>query len=158
MSEPPGQESPHSEDEPRPTLHDYAKVLLGVAAIFGFLVMLAVRHPTDCGVIPPCPFYTGTGFYCPGCGSMRATHYLLNGHLATSLRYNPLVLLILPLLVFSAVRFLCSMFLHREIPFPGQVGVYWAVLIVFLLFFIVRNIPLDVLDVLRPPIRTIAQQ
>ena len=158
MSKPHRQESPHSEDAPRPTMRDYAKVLLGVAAILGFLVMLAVRHPTDYGVIPPCPFYTGTGFYCPGCGSMRATHYLLNGQLATSLRYNPLVLLILPLLVFSTVRLLSWMFLQREIPFPGQAGVYWAVLIVFLFFFIVRNIPLDVLDVLRPPIRTIAQQ
>ena len=82
---------------------------------------------------------------------MRATHYLLNGHLTTGLQYNPLVLVVLPLLVFSAVRLLCWMFLQRDIPFPGQVGVYWAVLIVFLLFFIVRNLPLEFFDVLRPP-------
>jgi len=137
----------------KPTWRDYAKLLLGVAVLVGFLVLLAARHPTEYVVIPACPFHTVTGLLCPGCGSIRATHHLLNGQLTTCLRYNPLVLPVLPLLIFSALRLLSGMFLRRVIPFPGQTAVYWGVLIVFLVFFIVRNIPLDGLDVLRPPVR-----
>ncbi|MCL2118484.1 MAG: DUF2752 domain-containing protein [Planctomycetaceae bacterium] len=142
---------PPLDNKSRPSRRDYVKLWLGITMFAGFLALLAFKHPTDYGMIPSCPFHTATGFYCPGCGSMRAAHYLLNGHLTTSLRYNPLVLLILPLLVFSAVRLLCWMFLRKEIPFPGQTGVYWVALIVFLVFFIVRNIPLESFAGLRPP-------
>jgi len=129
-------------------------LLLGVAAVVGYLTLLGVRHPTDYGMIPSCPFHAGTGFYCPGCGSTRATHFFITGHPLTSLRYNPLVLLVLPLLVFSAIRWFALVFMCKDIPFPRQTGVYWAVLIVFLLFFIARNIPLELFDVLRPPMST----
>jgi len=159
VSKPPEQETPHGNRKQRngqrnkrsPTRWDYAKLLLGVAAVVVFLVLSAFKHPSDYGVIPTCPFHAGTGIYCPGCGSMRATHYLVTGHPLTSLRYNPLVLLVLPLLVYSAIRWFGQVFLHREFPFPCQTGVYWAVVIIFLVFFIARNIPLEWFDVLRPP-------
>jgi hypothetical protein len=144
MSKPPG-------NKLRPTRRDYVVLFLGTVVTVGFLELLAFKHPSDYGVIPPCPFHAVMGLYCPGCGSMRATHYLMTGHPVTSLRYNPLVLLIVPLLVFSVLRWLGTTFMHREIPFPFQTVVYWAVVIVFLLFFLVRNIPLELLDVLRPP-------
>jgi hypothetical protein len=153
VSKPPEQDLPHGNDHLQPSRRDYAKLLLGVVVVAGFLTLLAFKHPTDYRVIPSCPFHTGTGFLCPGCGSMRATHYLVTGHPLTSLRYNPLVLSVLPLLVFSAIRWFCPVFMGRDIPFPRQTGVYWAVLIVFLVFFIVRNIPLELFDVLRPPVR-----
>ncbi len=146
-------EPPHEDETPRATRRDYAKLLLGFAATVGVLVFLALKHPTDYGVIPSCPFHAGTGFLCPGCGSMRATHYLVTGHPLTSLRYNLLILPVLPLLAFSAIRWFCSVFLRRDIPFPHQIGVYWTVTVVFIVFFIARNIPLECLDVLRPPIR-----
>jgi len=152
MSKSPEQELPHGSDRQPPTRRDYAKFVLGVAAVAGFLTLLAVRHPTDYGVIPSCPFHAVTGLLCPGCGSMRAAHYLMTGRPSTGLRYNPLVVLVLPLLVFSTVRWFGSVFIARDIPFPGQTTVYWTVLIVFLVFFVVRNIPLELFDVLRPPI------
>ena len=151
VSKPPEQEPSHGNAGKQPSRWDYAKLLSGVVVVAGCLTLLAVRHPTDYGVIPSCPFYSGTGFYCPGCGSLRATHYLVTGHPLTGLRYNPLVLLVLPLLVFSTIRWFCQAFMTRDIPFPRQTGVYWAVLIVFLVFFIARNIPLELFDVLRPP-------
>jgi len=157
VSKSPEQESPHGNGRQQPTRRDYAKLCLGVAAVVGFLTLLAVRHPTDYGVIPSCPFHAGTGLLCPGCGSLRASHNLVIGRPFTSLRYNPLVLLVLPLLVFSTVRWFGSVFIGRIIPFPRQAAVYWIVLIVFLVFFAARNIPLELFDVLRPPASTISQ-
>ena len=153
MSKSPEQEPPHGNVGKQPSRWDYVKLLLGFTAVVGFLTLLAVRHPTDYGVIPSCPFHIGTGFYCPGCGSLRATHYLVTGDPLTSLRYNPLVILVLPLLVFSAIRWFALVFMGKDIPFPRQTAVYWIVLIVFLVFFIARNIPLELFDVLRPPTR-----
>lgn len=40
----------------------------------------------------PCLFHLLTGWYCPGCGGTRAVKYLLQGNLALSFRYHPLVL------------------------------------------------------------------
>ena len=126
-------------------------MLSGLVAVVVFLTLSALRHPSEYGVIPPCPFRAGTGFYCPGCGSLRATHYLVTGRPGTSLRYNPLVASVLPLLVFSAIRRIGEVFAGKVLPFPCQSGVYWTVLIVFLVFFVSRNIPLELFDVLRPP-------
>ena len=40
----------------------------------------------------PCPFYSLTGLYCPGCGGQRAVRALLDGEILRSLYYHPLVL------------------------------------------------------------------
>ncbi len=42
--------------------------------------------------MPPCAFYTVTGFYCPGCGGTRACFALLRGNLLRSLYFHPFVL------------------------------------------------------------------
>ena len=141
------------EPAPHPTRRDYAMLLLGLIAAMCFLCMLAFKHPSDYGVIPSCPFHSGTGFLCPGCGSMRATHYFITGHFATSLHYNPLVLIVLPLVTYLGLKWFCAIFLHKEIPFPYQTTVYWVIAVIFIVFFIARNIPLDAFDLLRPPPR-----
>ena len=149
----PTDSQPPEEPAQRPTRRDYAILLLALVAGVCFFALLSLKHPTDYGVIPSCPFHTGTGLLCPGCGSMRATHYFLTGHFLTSLQYNPLALIMLPLLGFLCLRWYCAVFFNREIPFPYQVTVYWAIAVIFIVFFIARNIPLDCFDILRPPLR-----
>ena len=151
MTDLPEQPDIQTENEKRPTRRDFAKLLFGLIAAACVFGMLTFKHPSDYGVIPSCPFHTGTGFLCPGCGSMRATHYFVTGHLLTSLRYNPLVLIMLPLLAYVSLKWYCEIFLRRELPFPYQTAVYWFVAVVFIVFFIARNIPLDCFDILRPP-------
>ena len=51
-------------------------------AIFVGIALLAWLDPTTSGVFPPCPIHAITGLHCPGCGSLRPTHQLLNGNLA----------------------------------------------------------------------------
>lgn len=44
----------------------------------------------------PCPIKHATGLECPTCGSQRALHELLNGHIEEAFRLNPLIFLLTP--------------------------------------------------------------
>lgn len=67
-------------------------VLLAGAVLY-FLV-----DPGESALMPKCLFKTLTGLDCPGCGSQRALHSLLHGHLGEALRMNALLVVMLPLI------------------------------------------------------------
>lgn len=95
-----------------------------------------------------CVFHSTTGWYCAGCGSTRATHMLTHGEILASLRQNPLVLF---LGVPAAIWFLLKAVrpTHKWSNWlPGFSG--WGVLCIVLVFWVVRNLPAGVFDVLRP--------
>ncbi len=101
-------------------------------------------------LIPGCPFHALTGLYCPGCGSTRSIHALLTGNWRASLAFHPLVLPILPLLpLLMARNYLARLKNGRRIVrFIDLLakGIAAALLI----FWVLRNIPLDCFDWMRP--------
>ncbi len=122
--------------------------LIGIAA---WLLIAGLNEPIDFPAWYRCPLHAMTGVLCPGCGSTRATHALLNADPALSLRNNPLFILLavpaLALLVRGAV--LRAAGRESTVRFlPGWTG--YAVLALVLGFWIARNIPLAVLEPLRP--------
>ena len=46
--------------------------------ILGFAVLYYFFNPSVERFFPSCPFYTATGWQCPGCGSQRAIHELFD--------------------------------------------------------------------------------
>ena len=68
---------------------------LGLAAALGLLFCF---NPASTQLYPPCPLHALAGLYCPGCGSLRAVHQLLHGHVRAAFGYNPVLLIILPFL------------------------------------------------------------
>lgn len=66
---------------------------IGVAGLLGVIVM-SMLHIHILHFIPPCTFYTATGYYCPGCGGTRAVTAMLRGNIFSSLYYHPFVLYI----------------------------------------------------------------
>lgn len=46
-----------------------------------------------------CPFHAVTGLYCPGCGGLRAINSLMDAEFMAALKYNPLIVIMLPLLL-----------------------------------------------------------
>ena len=70
----------------------------GLALGAVFFAFDPARYP-----FPRCPVNLLTGLYCPGCGSQRATHALLHGHVAQAANLNLLAVLSLPLLALAAV-------------------------------------------------------
>ena len=75
------------------------------AAVVGAVCLYTYTHdPRVPGVYPPCPLYTWTGLYCPGCGGTRSLHALLHGDLAQSLQQNPFVVVALCAAAILALR------------------------------------------------------
>lgn len=58
------------------------------------------RHPV------PCLFTTVLGVRCPGCGMTRAVSCAVHGRLKDAMRYNPLVVLVLPLAAFEWLQYM----------------------------------------------------
>lgn len=77
-----------------------AAALLVVAAIF--CIYYYNIDPAS-GHAPRCLFKLLTGYDCPGCGSQRAFHALLHGHIARAWGYNPFVFFAVPAAAFYIV-------------------------------------------------------
>jgi hypothetical protein len=90
---------------------------------------------------PICYFHQTTGLLCAGCGSLRALHQLLHGHLATAFRFNPLVVLSLPLMLGFGARYAAQMARNQPAPLRLRPIWLWLVLAVVVVFTVVRNVP-----------------
>lgn len=76
-------------------------------AIGGAVCLLYFFAPSAYSFFPQCGFHSLTGWDCPGCGTLRATHQLLHGNVADAFRLNPLFMVLLPffgLLLMPKVR------------------------------------------------------
>lgn len=116
-----------------------AILILGISIIV--LVFLYIFDPSRLFICIPCPFHALTGLYCPGCGSTRALHQLLHGHLATAFGLNPLMVVVLPYLGYSFLSFILDGIIGKSLPRLYIPAFYiWVFLGAVLLFWILRNI------------------
>lgn len=114
-----------------------AVAVLGAATVY-----TAVRNPYEGGAFPSCIFLEATGWYCPGCGGLRAAHELLHGDIAASLAMNPLVLLLVIPLVVGAMAWWTARVAGLKVPALSMTTAQAWVLPAFLgLFWVVRNLP-----------------
>lgn len=71
------------------------------ALFLGGLGLAAALHlvdPSETSIVA-CPFRSITGLACPGCGTLRSLHAVLNGDVGAALDLNALTVLVLPLLI-----------------------------------------------------------
>ena len=125
-------------------------IFLAVAAL-PCLAFLAARNPEDSGTFPPCPFLALTGYNCPGCGTLRGLHQLLNGNLLAAMDFNPLMVLSLPFLLYAflTATLECTWGLRLPKMFvPSRL--IWGLLAVVILFAVLRNLPVYPLSLLAP--------
>ena len=116
-------------------------VALSATGLVAAVTLYAV-DPHQAGHYPTCPFLATTGFYCPGCGALRAVHDLLHGDLAGALARNPLTVLAVPYLVLAfvtAVRRAAGRPAPRSTSLPPWT--IWLLLTVVLAFGVLRNLP-----------------
>jgi hypothetical protein len=99
--------------------------------VLGGLVFIGLNDPEGWNLPLFCPFHSLTGLLCPGCGSMRALHDLMNLRIGEAVRHN----------AFSAglVAFLPAMLAVRRLkgPSPWQ-GILLAVALGA--FWVLRNL------------------
>lgn len=122
-------------------------VAMGAAA----MLMLDIYDPVTSGVFPPCPLHYLTGWYCPGCGSLRAIHQLLHGNLSAAWALNPLTVLLLPFLAYGTASYALFEIRGQHLPrlFLPAVWIR-ALCAVIILFGIARNIPFYPFNLLGP--------
>jgi len=126
-------------------------LILGAAVLapFGVFVLYAVP-PTDNTLYPKCLFHLTTGLHCPGCGTTRCLHALLNGDPGRAFSFNPLFMVGVPLVGLWWARG----YLRRlRGDGPSKPLPTWALRCIFvtiLLYWVARNIPYEPFTLLAP--------
>jgi len=116
---------------------------IGAPALAITLGLLFAYNPAHHSFYPFCTFHRVTGWQCPGCGGLRATHHLLHGDIVTAFRFNPLVVMALPIVAgFVLWRWQWARGGGPGIRAQARWG--WAILVVLLVFWVVRNLPLEI--------------
>lgn len=113
---------------------------VGVGALVGTGYVAAV-DPNAAGHYPTCPFLAITGWYCPGCGALRAVHALAHGDLMTALARNPYAVVALGYLVVTWVLWLNRTATGRPRRWLAPPWVLYSVLGSILTFWVLRNVP-----------------
>jgi len=114
-------------------------VVAGLAgAGLGYLAMFDPNRP---GHYPACPFLFLTGYYCPGCGGLRALHDLIHGQLAAAWSENLLVVLAVPVVVALWLDWTRNRLWGKRNRLYIPAWVAWSALVLVLAFWGLRNLP-----------------
>lgn len=126
---------------------------LGILIAGAFYYFYTFNPSTASGHYLQCPSRMLLGIYCPGCGTQRAIHHLLHGDIGAALRYNPMMVLFIPLSLILVVQWVLRYFGKRywHVPLFYQPWFTWTLFILFTVYFIVRNLPFATGSWLQPP-------
>ena len=109
------------------------------ALITAALAVLYAFAPDQYSFYPRCFLYVMTGWQCPGCGGLRATHSLLHGDIGAAFSYNPLLVSLAPVGLIAACWLGFQKASGRPLRWPTKL--LWLLLGVGVVFTVVRNVP-----------------
>ena len=116
-------------------------IFIGIG-LFIVAALYFLYDPSENKLFPTCPFLKLTSYECPGCGSQRAIHLLLNFNFKEAFFSN---LLVIPALLL-VVLLVCMQFFGGKNRFPrldyvlSSSKFIWVVLVVIVLFGVGRNL------------------
>lgn len=116
-------------------------VAVGIVAAVAVAVVATV-DPHEAGHYPTCPSLYLAGFFCPGCGSLRAVHSLAHADLMGALGMNVLAVVAVPFLLWRWGLWLAAglgVTVHRRL---APAWAVWSLLAVIVVFTVARNIPM----------------
>lgn len=117
-------------------------ILLASILVLAVFFIYSILDPASNSIFPNCPFLSLTGFQCPGCGSQRATHQLLNGNILAAFQYNPLFVIAIPY-IFVGALFGLPVFKEKYLGLQRFLFGYktiYIILTIIILFWILRNV------------------
>jgi len=125
---------------------DISKILKwGIAIILVTILAILYRtyNPNGNIYFPKCPFRELTGLKCPGCGSQRAIHYLLNFDILNAIKENLILVLSIPYiltgLVFDSLKKPNEKILKWRKVLFGRKAIF-LILAIIIAFWILRNL------------------
>lgn len=128
-------------------------VALGMLGLALIAFTLQQSGPSALPWLPPCLFHRLTGLHCPSCGMTRAMWAGLNGNFAQAFRFNPLLVILLPLAALALLVEILGWVRGRPVPFRLHLGLKSGGIVVAIigLFWILRNVPVWPFTLLAPP-------
>ncbi len=90
-------------------------------------------------LFPSCPSYTYLNIYCPGCGNTRSVQHLLKGDILGSIRFNPIPLLGIILVMLAYIELITYVFGRHKKIVPRNRAIWWTLGAISLIYFVVRN-------------------
>jgi hypothetical protein len=130
------------------------KKITWFAIIFGGLslaVFYFFINPNEVNYLPECPLYFATGLYCPGCGSQRATHQLLNFNIFGVLQQNVLYFISLFVLGYHLIVTGINAFFKKDFyNYMYHPKTPLVILAIIIIFWVLRNIPYYPFNLLAP--------
>jgi Protein of unknown function (DUF2752) len=135
----------------RRSWRDVPVLWAGLALLAGLAgLVLFCFDPRQYHFYPVCFFYRTTGLLCPGCGGLRAMYQLLHGHLATAFRFNPVLVVSLPVLAWVGARYGWRKARNEPASFDVRPLWLWLILAAVLVISVLRNLPGAPFALLRP--------
>jgi len=122
------------------------KIIFFCLVIIVFVPLLIIYgklNPENSPLFPKCPFRILTSYECPGCGSQRAIHYLLNLKIGSAIQANALLVLSIPyiLLLFLAELLKSkSKIFERLYKILYGVKAIWTVFLIIVFWWFARNL------------------
>ena len=126
----------------------YVAIAVGIIGLGLFYFFI---NPQEVNFLPECPLHATTGFYCPGCGSQRATHQLLNFNIFGALQQNVLYLISLMILGYHLiVTGINTIFKKQLFNYIYHPKTPLIILVLIIIFWMLRNIPYYPFNLLAP--------
>ena len=122
-----------------------AGVAAATAAVIGYVSAVDPNQP---GHYPTCPFLFITGYYCPGCGTLRMLHAIGHGRPAEAFGHNMLAFVMLPVLIYMWAAWTLRLARGRPRTTVADPRLIWLLIAAIGAFWVLRNVP--ALHVLAP--------
>lgn len=121
------------------------------AAVAIVATVLYLFDPAVVTIYPPSSSRLLLGIYCPGCGTLRGLHQLLHGNLGKAFGFNPLMVLLLPYLVYTYLHYGIPVFTRRKSqPLFVPPTLIRGLLSVILIYWFLRNMPFPIFSWMAP--------
>ncbi len=126
-------------------------IFISVIVFLGMLSLYFFYNPSQHSFFPKCIFHQATGLHCPGCGSQRAIHKILQGDFIEGLKHNILIFLLIIVIAYQITIYGLNHFMNKNhTNLLHRSMVTKIILILVISYWILRNIDIYPFTILAP--------
>ena len=126
-------------------------IFMTVIAFLGMLSLYFFYNPSLYDFFPKCMFHQITGLHCPGCGSQRAIHKILQGNILEGLKHNLSIFLLILVVTYEITVYGLNHFFNTNHTNLLHKSIVTKLILIFVIaYWILRNIDIYPFTILAP--------